>query len=325
MARPKSGDDDLGVLAAWLYYVHGLGQEQVARRLNLSRTKVTRLLAQARDTGLVKISVEHEMAETLALSDWISQRYGVEECVLTPPLEAQSSEPELAERLGRESVGIAASNYLSRILLSTPDMILGVAGGRTIARMADAMRQLSKSDCLVVAMIGASSIDDGVSSYSVALQLAATIGCPARTLPLPSHVGSPQTRQALEQDPVLRAMLDKGETAALNLLSCGGVQPGGTFFRLAGIGASEVENAIRAGAVSEIGGFLLAADGSLVDCALNERRVGISFEALKRGTNVIIASGARKTEPLKAVMKAGLARTIIIDQEIAQALARKGA
>ena len=27
------------------------------------------------------------MAETLALSDWISQRYGVEECVLTPPLE----------------------------------------------------------------------------------------------------------------------------------------------------------------------------------------------------------------------------------------------
>ena len=39
---------DLGVRAAWLYYVEELTQADIARALGLSRAKVIRLLAAAR-------------------------------------------------------------------------------------------------------------------------------------------------------------------------------------------------------------------------------------------------------------------------------------
>ena len=38
---------DLGVRAAWLYYVEGLTQQEIARVLNVSRARVIRLLAAA--------------------------------------------------------------------------------------------------------------------------------------------------------------------------------------------------------------------------------------------------------------------------------------
>ena len=41
------------VRAAWLYYVEGLTQEQIAEALGLSRIKVIRMLAAARSEGLV--------------------------------------------------------------------------------------------------------------------------------------------------------------------------------------------------------------------------------------------------------------------------------
>ena len=37
---------------AWMYYIQELTQEEIARKLDFSRTKVTRLLAQAREEGI---------------------------------------------------------------------------------------------------------------------------------------------------------------------------------------------------------------------------------------------------------------------------------
>ncbi|WP_287372511.1 sigma factor-like helix-turn-helix DNA-binding protein, partial [Oceanithermus sp.] len=48
--------DDLVTVAAWLYYHQGLKQEEVARRLGVSRVKVTRLLARARASSRVTLT-----------------------------------------------------------------------------------------------------------------------------------------------------------------------------------------------------------------------------------------------------------------------------
>ena len=50
------------VRAAWLYHVAGNTQEQTADLLGTSRVKVNRLLAEAREAGIVKISIEHRFA-----------------------------------------------------------------------------------------------------------------------------------------------------------------------------------------------------------------------------------------------------------------------
>ena len=52
-------ESDQLVRAAWLYYIGGNTQEQTAEILGVSRVKVARLLAEAREAGIVKISIEH--------------------------------------------------------------------------------------------------------------------------------------------------------------------------------------------------------------------------------------------------------------------------
>ena len=58
---------DLGVRAAWLYHIEGLTQEQIARAMKISRAKVIRLLAAARDSGVVRIRIDAKAGEQVAL------------------------------------------------------------------------------------------------------------------------------------------------------------------------------------------------------------------------------------------------------------------
>ena len=64
----QTRDSDDLIEAAWLYHIGQMSQEEVSRRMGLSRFKVLRLLAEARERGLVRISLEHETTRTLALS-----------------------------------------------------------------------------------------------------------------------------------------------------------------------------------------------------------------------------------------------------------------
>ena len=61
-------EEDLLVQLAWLYYVGNKNQEEIAQLLGLSRFKINRMLARAREKGLVKITIEHEMAHSLAIA-----------------------------------------------------------------------------------------------------------------------------------------------------------------------------------------------------------------------------------------------------------------
>lgn len=328
MSRPKNDDHDLEVMASWLYYVHGMGQEQVAKSLSLSRTKVTRLLSQARDSGLVKITLDHELAETLALADWIAQRYGLDRCILTPPTNVAADNAELAETIGRQAVGIAAANILIRQMSNGDFRTMGIGGGRTLQRIVDCIRRQPAANVTVISLVGTSSRDDGTSAYNIAQSMADVLGGQARTLPAPLFVGDPSTCALLSRDASISEILRMGESADVNLLGCGSTESHSAFFRAALLSEKDIEAVRKSGAVCEVAGIFLKADGSLADTPLNSRRIGASFDALRRSNNIVAAAGARKVEPLKAAIRSGIARTIVIDHEIAGRLvadvARKG-
>ena len=132
-------DDALIVRAAWLYYVGGLTQDEAARRLGVHRTRVVRLLAEARDRGLVSITIQHEQARDLAIEDAIAGRYGLDFCLATPVvgfvdtgIDAANVPPLMAMAQGliaRHAVGSAAANFLKGKLAACEAMTVGVSWG----------------------------------------------------------------------------------------------------------------------------------------------------------------------------------------------------
>lgn len=322
MSRPKSDEFDLMIQAAWQYYVHGRGQEKIGQSLHLSRTKVNRLLAQARDNGLVKISVNHEMAETLALSDWISEHYNVETCVLIPPMPEDNAPSPALEEIARQAVGLAAANILVRRCLSSGPITIGVCGGRTVRETVNSIATLRKPDLVALALVGTTLVDDGTSAYSLALSLATSTGGEAQTLPVPIYVGSAETSDVLRADSLINQLLEQTAQTDLNLFSCGPATAMASFSQRARLDQAEITALEKAGAVCEIGGLFLAADGSEVQTPLTHRRLGVGLEGLRGADNIVLAAGPRKAEPLKAVIAAGLARTIVIDHTVAAELTR---
>lgn len=198
----------------------------------------------------------------------------------------------------------------------------GSAAGRTVRDTLDSIATLRKSDLVALALMGTTLVDDGTSAYSLALSLATSTGGEAQTLPVPIYVGSAKTCDVLRADPLIKRLLEQTAQTDLNLLSCGPAMASASFCQRARLDQTEIAALEKAGAVCEIGGLFLAADGSEVRTSLTERRLGVGIEALRGADNIVMAAGRRKADPLKAVMAAGLARTIVIDHAVAAELTR---
>ena len=90
MAKARlSGDEErsLAIRAAWLHYVGGLRQAEVAKRLGVPSVKAHRLIARAVAEGAVKVTIEGEIIECIELGEAICARYGLRTCEVAPDLE----------------------------------------------------------------------------------------------------------------------------------------------------------------------------------------------------------------------------------------------
>ena len=169
MQKRQVGDDI--AQAAWLYYVGNLSQQEVSQRLGVSRFKVLRLLADAREQGLVRITVEHRTARTLALADQLVSAFGLQE-VQVAPLEAGPDD----EVMARNAVAILASGYLTRIASSDKPITIGVGWGRTLSAMADNLTRVRNSGLTFVSLMGSVTYASHTAPGDVCVRLAAQTG-----------------------------------------------------------------------------------------------------------------------------------------------------
>ena len=75
---------DLAARAAWLYYVAGRRQEEIAAQLNVSRQAVQRLVSLAVSEKLIKFRLDHPIAECMALGEELCTRFALHYCSVQP-------------------------------------------------------------------------------------------------------------------------------------------------------------------------------------------------------------------------------------------------
>ena len=70
------------VKVAQLYHLQGLNQDQIGRQLGVSRSKVSRMLKEARERGLVEISIHYPSRFSLELERRLEAELGLREAVV---------------------------------------------------------------------------------------------------------------------------------------------------------------------------------------------------------------------------------------------------
>src|SRR5574340_1103337 len=132
------------VRAAWLYHIEGLTQEQVARVMKVSRAKVIRLLAAARDTGVVRIRIDAKGIDQIALERRLTRELGLQEALVVPsPADAAMT---------AAVVGQAAGAYIADQMRD--GMSIGVGWGSTLSMSLKAIGAQQRQRVSVISLLG---------------------------------------------------------------------------------------------------------------------------------------------------------------------------
>ncbi|MEP3671386.1 MAG: sugar-binding transcriptional regulator, partial [Hyphomicrobiales bacterium] len=73
----SASEKSLTVRAAWLHYVGGLKQSEVAKTLGVPSVKAHRMIARAVSEGIVKVSIDDEIIECIELGNLLAKKYSL--------------------------------------------------------------------------------------------------------------------------------------------------------------------------------------------------------------------------------------------------------
>ena len=302
-------EEQVATRAAWLYFVAGLTQAQIGKKLGLNRTRVNRLLAQARDQGLVQINITGRLASCVDLEERLKQRYGLEGATVVPTPPDQELIPQV--------IATAAAGVLSERLRE--GMSVGVGWGRTLRLSIQSVPRRAIAGLSVVSLLGGLTRGSAMNPHETASHLADLLGAQCYYVAAPALTDTESTRDLLIAQPMLREIFERGRKVDLAFLSVGEISYNCTMTRVGLVSRAEVDGLRAAGAVGDICAHWIDRDGRLVDHSLNRRVVALSPERLHEIGCVVIASGGlAKAEGLRGVLKAGMCDVVITDEKTAE-------
>jgi deoxyribonucleoside regulator len=303
------------VEAARLYYQLDYSQQEIAKRLEVSRPTVSRLLRQAKAEGIVQITINDPTEDNALLALRLERAYGLRKAIVVPV-------PEFDEPIIKEHVGKAAAQYLYDVVKDGD--IIGLTWGTTLYHVALELKPKQVKGVQVVQLKGGVSLSETNTYASEILHLfGKAYDTLPHHLPIPAIVDHPAVKQAIETDRHIRRVLELGKQANIALFTVGSLVSESLLFRL-GYFSEEERNAIHETAVGDISSRFFDKDGNICIESVNERTIGIELDDLKqKEQSILTAGGPKKVMAIHAALKARFANVLITDSFTAKELLQK--
>ncbi len=305
----------LMIKIAKLYYEGGLTQDVISQRLRLSRPRVSRLMQEAIDKGIVKITIMQEPGSYAEIERLLENKFNLLEVVVT-----DTADPTNFESVARD-LGMAAAEYFGRIVLDGD--IIGFTWGATLASMVDNLEPEKKPNCVVMQLVGGLG-EPKAETHATGLvsRAAMAIGGSMWLMPAPGVVDSVESARLLRSDRAISQALEQVGDANIAFVGIGNPTRNSLLMRDESIISwAEMEELIHQGAIGDISLRYYDINGHLINSHLNERVIGISLDELRSINRVVgVAGGEEKLFAILGAIHGGLINTLITDKYTAQKL-----
>jgi DNA-binding transcriptional regulator LsrR (DeoR family) len=218
------------------------------------------------------------------------------------------------------AVGTAGARLLRDRLAERPDLVVGTGWGRTLAHLSRQMSGIATPRARFISLMGSLTANSAFNPFEVVQALAQATGGEGYFLPVPFIADSPEDREVLLAQSVVARPLALARSADVALISVGELTEGSLLRRQGMIGAEELADLRRAGAVGDTNGIFFDAGGRPVDHPLNARTIGAGFPDLARAGRGAPLGGHAKTAATAALLRSGILRGLVIDGDAALAL-----
>ena len=301
---------------AEMYYIQALNQADIAERFDFSRSKVSRLLTEARENGLVEVNILFPLDRAIELESLLIKKYQLKSVLILKS--GNLTQDQMLRSLGR-----LGAFYLNDKL--TDRCTLGISWGTAVYEVAHAFRPKNLVDFNVVQVIGSIGYGDPViDGPEVARHIALTFSGKYHTLHAPVIVQDKTTRDALLRERNIREVIDKISQANVIVAGIGSTDPARSGIVRAGYLTEEEMTAINeeSGAVGDICALLFDRDGEYKNIEFNKLVVGISIDQMRSSSAEVVgvAGGREKAAAILGALRGKLIDTLITDDKAAEYL-----
>lgn len=271
-------------LAAELYYIYHMTQNEIANQMGVSRVWISKLLKKAEDCGIVKIDVTTYSAGVREIEQKIIEKYHLRNVKVVKTTDPKQS---------LIHCGRAASNYLASIIRHNDKVC--IFWGTTLATMVQQFVPLEFPDVTVVPLVGGIGTNPALLSNQIAINLAHNLGAKCYPLHAPGFVAGKKERDLLLGDPTIKAAIDISEKVDIAIFGLGALR-NSTITNSNCISAQEFDELEAAGAVGDLCLHFLNQKGQIVNHPIHDRLVSGDLNTIRRHAREVMCVGRGKSK-----------------------------
>ena len=308
----RSGAEELLLRVAWFYYKDELTQDEIARRLSVSRASVGRMLDRARKVGLVSINLNADHLDAFEVSSELRRTFSLTEALVVPDHDKEPADHHLLNA----RLGLGGAQFMSTHL--RPGGTLGVGWGETVSRVIASVNFGAVGPVHMVTLTG------GVDGYlQTILSSKGESGTEpeattATIIPTPIVASTPRLAAALKAEPAIQQVLTQACGVDQAIVGVGTPAADATIVQMGYLAADDVRLLHDRGVVGDILGQFFDADGQVVNLPIHERRIGIELSDLASIPKVVgVAGGLHKAEAILGALRGGFLDVLVTNELVA--------
>ncbi|MGX6443276.1 sugar-binding transcriptional regulator [Neobacillus sp. K501] len=301
------------VEVAKMYYQLDYSQQEIAKKLGISRPTVSRLLVQAVEAGVVHIKIVNPAEDVEQIALHLKEKFQLKHCIVAPVADYE-------DELIKEKLGEAAADYLYSIV-NNGDTI-GITWGTTLYHLVKKIHPKNVKDVTVVQLNGGVSYSESNTYSSEIINgLANAFHTTPHFLPVPAVVDHIVVKQAIIADRLVKKVLELGKQANIAIFTVGEPGEQSTLMHAGYFLDSDIETLRANKTVGDICSRFIDISGKISHEILNDRTIGIELSDLsKKEFGILIAGGNSKIDGIVGALNGRHANVLITDQYTAKAL-----
>lgn len=300
------------VKVANMYYVENLKQSEIAERMGIDRTTVSKYLKKALRDKIVKITVESDSFDELEAA--LERRFGLKEaCVVPKSYDMQFIKEQMAR---------AGLRLIRRIL--GDGKVVGMAWGTTISELAKFAEQ-EKNSPLDIDFVpldgGPESIESEFHVNTICYQMARAFSGRSHYIYAPAIAKTAAIRQAIVQDVNYEKISAFWDRLNIGIVGIGAPVKSSNLVWAGSFGREAIESLAQTGAVGEICSVFYDINGHEVTTPFSDRIIAVGLEKLRQlEYSIGLAASREKVPAIMGALRGRLINVLITDEETAKIL-----
>lgn len=306
MVRPSKKNEAIKI--AYYYYKLGMTQNEIAKKMSMSRQRVNRILKKCLETGVVKIVIQETEDQNVEFETEFEALTGLKEAVIV------SADADNVN----ESLGPVAAAYLGRII--NDGDVIGFSRGRALSSLVNNLEPTRKKDLTVMQLVGGQNADESdVNSDNIVRNSAEILRAKPHFLYAPIIVESRKLRDSMLNETVFAQMYNRMKDCTVAVVGIGDMSKESEFVTRSILTPEEVKTLREKSAIGEVCTHYFDRAGDIIQSDINGRVFAIDCNSFREiPIRIGICGGEKKLSAIEGAIRGGLINVLVTDYDTAQ-------